>query len=346
MICCAALAFLALAASSASARVVEVPWSTDETLDGPHSRDQARETAFRLAVFDEALDILPAALSLPRQELLRQYLLPRAADYVLSYSEAAPEPGAAAAPQAAPQADPAAPRVQTLAPEPAPAPERTLRLDVTVNRQGLKRMLQRMGVYYTAREMRTFDLGLEGDASGAWEELGRLQALSGLSVRRGVQPVLDLTAQWTEAVQAAGGKKAEPAALVWQGSLSLDENGQAVSWTAEGQDLAQVWFELWGQYFSRPGAEEGVVEQLPLAVSGWYAADGVRAFDKELSSWDSLVEGSVLLRVVMLPDGIGAVWAVRTLDRDALAARLGEALPERGLSWDFSDEPPAPQAAP
>ena len=342
----AACLLLALAAASATAREVEVPWSPDAQADMPHTRGQAREAAFRRAVFGEALDILPGALTLPRQDLLRLYLLPQAADYVLSYSEeAAQQP---AAPQPAPESDPAAQNAtaarpgqyQTLMPQPEPGTpqERLLRLDVTVNRAALKKVLKGMGVYYTTSGTRSFDLALSGDASGAWEELGRLQALSGLTVSRGAEPQLELSTEWVTPEPDKKDKKEPEPVLTWTGRLSMEGD----VWTASDVDLSKVWFTLWGRFFSRPGAEAGVVEQVPLAVTGWYAADGVRAFDKELASWDGLVEGETLLRVVMLPDGIGGVWTVRTLDRDALAESLRAVLPGRGLSWDFSEEPRTP----
>ena len=163
MVCCVAALAVALSWSPAPARVVEVPWTPGDESDGPHTREQAREVAFRNAVLGEALDLLPGALSVPRQELLRLYLLPRAADYVQSYAEA----GSA---QAGPEASMAAPGSATV-----------LRLDVMVNRPALRRALQRMGVYYTVRGTREYDLALAGAAGGALEDVARLQELSGLN---------------------------------------------------------------------------------------------------------------------------------------------------------------------
>jgi hypothetical protein len=300
--CCAVAVAVALACAPASARIVEVHWTPGAEGDAPATREQARAAAFRDAVLAEAADLLPGALSAPRQELLRQHLLPRAADYVQSYAEAAAPEAALAAPQGA----------------------TALRLDVTVNRPALRRTLQRMGVYYTVRAPRDYDLALEGEAGASLDEIARLQELSGLRVRRGVQPLVALSRD------AQDGS--------WTGRL--DQDGQ--SWTARGAALADVWFELLGHYFSRPGAEAGVVDQVALTVRGWSAADGVKAFDAELGSWDGLVEGRVLTRVLLLPEGVAGVWTVRTLDPEALGRRLAQTLPPRGLAWEGPGARPAP----
>lgn len=298
MACCVAALAVALSWSPAPARVVEVPWTPGGEGDGPHTREQAREAAFRNAVLAEALDLLPGALSVPRQELLRLYLLPRAADYVQSYAEA----GSA---QAGPGAAMAAPGGGSV-----------LRLDVTVNRPALKRTLQRMGTYYTVRGAREYDLALGGGAGGALDEVARLQELSGLTVRRGATPLLTLSSDGP----SAG----------WGGRL--EQGGQ--TWAATGADLATVWFELWGHYFSGPGAGAGVVDQVPLTVRGWSSTDGVKAFDAELGSWDGLVESRSLVRVLLLPEGVAGVWTVRSLSPDALARKLEQTLPGRGLTWE------------
>jgi len=295
LICCAAALAVALAWSPASARVAEVVWTPGAEGDGPHTREQAREAAFRNAVQAEALDLLPGALSVSRQELLRLYLLPQAAGYVQSYTEAG-------VPQAGLDAALAVPEGAAV-----------LRLDVTVNRQALRRALQRMGVYYTVRGPRDYDLALTG---GGLDEIARLQELSGLTLRRGAQPLLTLS---TDGPSAG-----------WSGRL---EQG-AQAWVATGADLATVWFELWGQYFSGPGADAGVVDQVPLTVRGWSSTDGVKAFDAELGSWDGLVESRALTRVLLLPEGVAGVWTVRTLSPDALARKLEQTLPGRGLTWD------------
>jgi hypothetical protein len=293
--CWAVAAVVVLACAPAGARVVEVAWTPGAAEgQGPATREQARVAAFRDAALAEAMDLLPGALSAPRQELLRHYLLPRAAGYVQSYSEAAPQGPALAAPEGA----------------------TVLRLDVTVNRPALKKALQRMGVYYTVHAGRDYDLALEGGAGGALDELARLQELSGFTVRRGAQPLVTLSANLD--------------AGTWSGRLEQD--GQ--TWAAQGSALADVWFELLGHYFSRPGAEAGVVAQVALTVRGWSAADGVKAFDAELGAWDGLVEGRVLTRVLLLPEGVAGVWTVRTLSPDALARRLAQVLPSRGLTWE------------
>jgi len=338
----AALVILFSTVRPLHARMVEVRWFPEDEQAEVRTRDDARAVGFKLAVHQEALDLLPGALSEARSNLLYTYLAPKAFEYVLSYSEAAAKSGAAPAPAAVPATGdaPAAEGAGTpsLTPGAAAAPAaapRVLRMEVAVNRTALKTVLKRAGVYFTVSASQPYDLSLLGAAAGAWDEIGKLQTLSGLAVRSGVEPLLEINAVMTEPSEKEQKDGLKQAALMWSGKLTAEGR----TWSAENRSLDEVWFSLWGGFFTRPGAEAGTVERLPLAVSGWYAPDGVQAFDKELAAWDDVVESAQLREVFMLPDGIAAVWSVRTLDRARLRQKLEQSLPGRGLAWDFSDQP-------
>lgn len=332
---CVALAVPALAfvltlalAAQAHARVVEVLWHPDNPEAEVASRSAARMVGFKRAVFGEALDILPGSLGEYRTDLLRQYLMPRAAEYVLSYSEAVTEPEAPA--ENATEQD--EPQRMSLQASPDVGMLGVVRLDVTVNRAGLKKRLKQMGVYYTTAAAQPYDLALAGEASMAWDEIGRLQALSGVAVVRGAEPLMEIDsvmAEPSKKERKAGMQKAAP---LWQARLTAD----GAEWTAHGRVLQDVWFKAWKGWFSRPGAEAGMVDVVPLTISGWYATDGIKAFADELAAWEGVVENAQLREVLMLPEGMTGVFSVKTMDRGALENRLADVLPQRGLSWEFT----------
>ncbi|NJB66639.1 hypothetical protein GGQ74_000279 [Desulfobaculum xiamenense] len=283
--------------SSAFAAEVAVSWRPDDEQSTIRGRADALGAGFVRAVHADALALLPGELSEERSALLRERLAVTARDYVQSYSELGFEES-----------------------EDGEGRLKTLRLDVTVNRPALKKELKRLGVFYTVRGTRPFELRLSGDASGAWAELGRLQSLTGVYARTGAEPLVSL-------VFGEDG--------LWSGTISSADE----SWTEVDKELDALWIRLWAHHFTRPGADAGMLTSLTLTVRGWYAADGVKGFDAELSTWEKARESAELVRVDMLPDGIAAMWKVTTLDRDALVARLDAYLPSRGLSYSFEALP-------
>ncbi|MBU1001489.1 MAG: hypothetical protein KKE73_03090 [Proteobacteria bacterium] len=340
-----AMALLALfcLASPLCARMVEVGWSPNDAQSEIRTRDDARTVGFKRAVYAEALGLLSGALDESRGTLLYQHLAPKAAEFVLSYSEVVQTAPAQATlvPGTSSPGD-TVDSVPPLTLKPAQGTARgvstnMLRMEVAVNRTELKAELKRLGVYFTVSAPQPYDLSLLGSAAGAWDEIGRLQTLTGVSVRRGTEPLLELNSTLVAPSEQELKDGLKQAAPMWTGSLKAEGR----SWTASHRSLDALWSELWAGFFTRPGAEVGTVERVPLTVSGWYAPDGVQAFDKELAAWDEVVESAQLREILMLPDGIAAVWSVRTLDRAALRRKLDQNLPGRGLSWDFSPQPNA-----
>ena len=190
-------------------------------------------------------------------------------------------------------------------------------LDVTVNRGLLKKHLQELGVYYTVAAPRQYNLVLTGATPDAWDVLGRLQALSGLQVEAGAMPSLAL-----EHVSTAQGP-------MWQGVLHTDK----ADYPGQDKSLDVLWFALWKNYFSRPEIGDVAAQSVLLEVEGWYAPDGVDAFDRLLRGWDEAVFEAVLEGVTMRSSGIRAVWRVKIRSKEGLEQRLQEFLPSRNLTY-------------
>jgi hypothetical protein len=144
---------------SAEARSVQAMWRHNATMPTESATAaDAKKQAFTEAVFQEALSLLPGPLPESRQVLLRDYLAPKAGEFVIGYSETG---------------------IEEL-------PDGGLvSLDIQVNRRLLKRALQHLGVYYTLTEPRLYHLELRGADVESWEALGKLQLLIGTRVEYG-----------------------------------------------------------------------------------------------------------------------------------------------------------------
>jgi hypothetical protein len=280
----------------ALAEPIHVSAVADTGADPVQARQLAQDRAFAEAVFQTALRLLPTPLSAPRSELLRLFLAPRATALVQSFQEAAP------AKQPVP---PAA--------EKAPSASLALEMDVEVNRAGISDLLTRLGLLAEARHPGGFTLRLgKGVAEQDLKPLTDMLALQGLTrlAQAPVQVSLERVPQ--------GYLKA----VLWQ---------EAKSFVADGQDMIQVWLDLWGQYFSAREQQPGGVGS-PIEVSGFSSMDAVLEFTKTLQSWDDCLR-EVQLHVVDIRAGNSAArWTVRLTNPERLAARLREYLPSRKLT--------------
>ncbi len=284
-------------AAPAQAAQVSVAWSaaSNATL---HNRNEAMAKAFSDAVAAEALALLPAPLAPERAALLAEWLAPRAGQYVQSYSELS----------------------NAVVNE-----ETQLGLEVKVDRTALRRVLQSLGVYYTAAAPKPFALNLAGEAAAHRAEVGRLESLAGLTPTEGASPQLTL--------QALG--------KVWTGKLV----SPAGAWESTGQTLDAVWLDLWGHHFARPEAQAGVLDSMILRVEGWFAPDGVRDFDNDLRGFEG-VETAVLDRVILTPTGTAALWRVRTPTPASLRTRMEAYISGRGLKYTLESPAQAPAEQP
>jgi hypothetical protein len=183
-------AFCLGTAAGVQARQVDVLWSADAGVrdaaaeeNMPASASAAREKAFEQAVWLEALSMADDGLSDARRELLREFIVPRAMEYVQSYSEL----GSASSDSGT-----------------------TLSVDVLVNRRALKDTLRGLGCMRGSAEPVEYMLTI-GGASDVWDELGRLQALYNTRVTQNASVAVFLEHRgdmWTGRLDAGGHSRA------------------------------------------------------------------------------------------------------------------------------------------
>ena len=73
-------------------------------------------------------------------------------------------------------------------------------------------------------------------------------------------------------------------------------------------------------------------------MAGWFSPDAVLEFGRVLRVWDSAVQEVQLVEMDMQPSGVGASWEMRILNRDRLNMMLQGFLPQRGLSFQLSED--------
>lgn len=302
------LALLALA-PPVWAEPVRVSAAADAGAAPVEARQQAQERAFVEAVHQTAQRLLPAALPEPRAALLRQYLAPRAASLVQSFHDVAP--AKATEPAANPQA---------AATSAAAAGPLTLDMDVEVNRAAVGDLLLRLGLLAGARHPHVFALRL---GVGVGEQ--DLKPLTDLLAMQG------LTRIYPAAGQAPGQTVQVSLERVPQGFFKAVLRQEQKVFVADGNDLAQLWLSLWGQYFSAPEQQPGV-QGSPLEVTGFASADGVLDFTRTLASWDDCLREVQLHVVDIRPGNSAARWTVRVTNPERLDARLREYLPGHKLT--------------
>lgn len=195
-----------------------------------------------------------------------------------------------------------------------------LRLDVKVNKRTLRAGLKRMGLFSTIKTPLP--------ASVVWpEDLDEeaLLKLQGLVTLTGLQVTADTSPSFTF---DPGPEKTYKARLV------LDDR----EWVAMNKDMSVAWFELWAKYFTRSEVVASQASTQLLVINGWFSPDGVLEFDRVLRSWDSAVQEVQLIEMDMQPAGVGASWDVRILSSERLSRMLQGYLPQRGLSYQLSED--------
>lgn len=294
----------------ALAEPIRVSAAAEAGTDPVQARQQAQERAFAEAVFQTARRLLPAPLPASRAELLRQFLNPRATALVLSFQEAAP--AKPTAPASAEKALPAKPTAPASAEKALPAPL-TLEMDVEVNRAAISELLTRLGLLAGARHPGAYALRL-----GAGVAEADLKPLSELLLLQG------LTRQAPAPVQVSLER-------VPQGFLKAVLWADAKSYVTDGQDLRQVWLDLWGMYFSAREQQPGGLGNA-IGITGFSQAEAVLEFTRTLQSWDDCLRDVQLHAVDMRPGNNTGRWSARLTNPERLAARLAEYLPSRKLT--------------
>lgn len=150
------------------------------------SKDQARLGAFADVVMEEAKVLLHADVPEERLVYLHDFLTPRAAQFVVSYTEL----GVADAGQA-----------------------RQLTVDVQVNRDLLRQQLQRLGLFTTLHAPLVYSPQYGTVEPKTWEELGRLHVLYGLTPNSDAPLALRMNLQdkvWTVSLRDTQNAAAAP----------------------------------------------------------------------------------------------------------------------------------------
>jgi hypothetical protein len=302
--CAALLVLVPALAEPALAEAIRVNAAADAGAAPAQARQQAQERAFAEAVHQSAQQLLPAPLAEPRAGLLRQFLTPRAVDLVQSFQEAPAKP-APAPPAAAPAASPSASG-------PAQSAPLALELDVEVNRAALGDLLLRLGLLAGPRHPGVFALSLgSGVAEQDLKPLAGLMALQNLA--RVAQAPVQLSLE-----------------RLPQGYYKAVLRQDAKVYVADSQELALLWLDIWGRYFSAREQQPGGGAR-PIEVSGFVQADGALDFTRTLSSWDDCLRDVQLHVVDIRPGNSAARWSARVTNPERLDARLREYLPGRKL---------------
>lgn len=288
------LLVLSLSVGEAAAEEVRIFKPMEEDTSAMALRSQALAEGFAQAVLDEARKMLGGALDDGRAELFREYLVDHARPYVQGYKIISSESSEGGL---------------------------ILRLDVQVNKTGLREGLKRMGFMET--------LSAPLPASVVWPEdldeenrvvVEGLSALTGLQAESGVLPRFTLEY----------GKD--------KGTFKGRLEGEEREWMAVSKNIPTLWFDLWGRYFSHSKDANARIKLNSLSVAGWFSPDGVLEFDRVLRGWDSSAQDVRLVEMDMQPTGVGATWTFRLLDSNRLKMLLHGFLPQRGLSFKLAED--------
>lgn len=331
-LCCLALAAVFSLApvvlSPALAEPIHVSAASDVGIDPVQARQQAKERAFAEAVFLTAQRLLPAPLPAPRAELLRQFLTPRAMGLVQSFQDSAPAKPLASALEKTPSERPAGEKpagekaaVEKAGPlkPPAAAPVEkvltaplTVEMDVEVNREGIREQLSRLGLLAGPKHPRTFAL-----------RFGKGVAEADLKPLTGTLSLQDLTRAPQAPVQLTLERVPQGylKAVLWAGTKT---------YAADGQDMTQLWLDIWGKFFSAREQQPGG-QGSPIEITGFGQVDAVLEFTRTLQGWDDCVREVELHGIDVSAGNSTGRWTVRLTNPQRLDARLKEYLPGRKL---------------
>lgn len=256
-------------------------------------RMEARATALNRAleqgVFQDAEALLHGKLDESRRSLLHAILADKASEYVLGHEVTGHEPAVWGA---------------------------VLLVDVHVNRQALRGLLQSLGVYFTLDRFVGYALATEALKPGDAALIQNMETLSGLRQDGSASPALRLS-------RTSSGE--------WQGILDFE----GLVWSGQAQDLLQLWAALWGDYFKVDRVRQGFEDRLVLITQGWGGAVDVLGFDQVLRSWDLQVGTVEMVGMSLRPRKVEAQWIITTMDRAGLEAVLAPALQDRNIVYSI-----------
>lgn len=197
-----------------------------------------------------------------------------------------------------------------------------LEMDVTVNKRTLRSGLKKLGLMRTVTTPQTGNVVWPEDVDEDTAlKLNELMLMSGIKREEGALPMFTLV--------KADGK-------AYKARLETDDK----EWMFINKDLDVVWVELWGRYFNQTDVSTAKVGKQMLTVSGWFSPDAVLEFDRVLKGWDNAVQDARLVELDMQPAGVGGTWEFRLVNGIRLAAELNDYLPQRGLTFQLSEDTP------
>ncbi|HWR03483.1 MAG TPA: hypothetical protein VN419_05645 [Humidesulfovibrio sp.] len=302
------------------AEAVRVSASADAGLSQTQARQQALDRALVDAVNREARNMLPVPATEARLKALRDHLAPHALDYVQSYHEITAGQQAPAQPdqKSGQQADPQA--ASSVA-QKAPGASFEVELDVTVNRVYLRQTLVRLGLFAGAEHPRVFVLRL-GSGVSEKDAKGFDAANTLLGLARTQQNPAGAAPEVTLERLPQGYYKAVLRQTAPSGPKVI---------AADSSDLATLWFDVWGKYFTEAERQAGPGLQR-LAVAGFANVDAVLEFYQLLSSWTDALQDAKLAVVGFGAEGVNAQITCRVTSQQRLDAHLRPVLLERKLT--------------
>lgn len=187
-----------------------------------------------------------------------------------------------------------------------------LEMEVNIDTDALRSLLQKTGAYYTSAAAWPYDLNTRGASPEDLSLLRELQLISGTAVDGNARTTLTLNRQGDGS---------------WSGSIVHGD----ISMSASDGELRRVWFELWGWFFSRPEIKSGFVEDITLVTKGWHTTDSINYFDQVLGTWNREVENKKINSVYFEGREIEAVWEIQSLSPELFKARIEKHLGFRGI---------------
>ncbi|MFO7728122.1 MAG: hypothetical protein R6X11_07310 [Desulfonatronovibrio sp.] len=266
-----------------------VQGSIEEDSGQARAREKILEKGFRKAVSLEIDQIIHAGISSKRKSALMDMLEERIQGLVQGYRQVSWD--------------------QT-------EDEITLQMEVNIDSESLRDMLQKAGVYYTIDSSWPYDLKTRGASPEDFHQLQKLQLVTGVVVDGSADTSLSL-------YKSADGQ--------WDGNVDHED----IKFSVSADDLDEVWLKLWGQFFSRSEIRSSMLKNIMLETSGWVTTDSIMNFDRILNSWDKEVESAKIVSVLLDVNSLKAQWEIRSFSPEPLTKRLESYFPAREIEFSI-----------
>ncbi len=284
------MVFLGLLHGSAySWQQVVVQGSVEEDSSQAQTREKILEKGFREAVSLEIDRVIQAGISSERKSALMDVLQERVDALVQGYRQVSWRES---------------------------EDDMSLRMEVNIDSESLRDMLQKAGVYYTVDSLWPYDLKTRGASPEDFYQLQELQLVTGA--------VVDGSATTSLSLYKTGDGE-------WDGNIDHED----INFSVSADELDEVWFELWGYFFSRSEIRSSMLENVTLETSGWVTTDSIMNFNRILKKWGREVEDTKIVSVLLDVDSLKAQWEISSFSPDLLAQRLEDYLPDREIEFSI-----------